>query len=56
MVRPSKYAWAAVSDLRKIDRTALAHTPGAFMLEEALRATEELAMELEAVETDGIEA
>lgn len=56
MVRASKYAWAAATDLRKIDRRALARTPAASMLEEALRATEELAMELEEAETGGIEA
>jgi hypothetical protein len=56
MVRASKYAWAAVDDLRHIERDALAGTPHAFMLEEALRATEELAMELEDAETGGIEA
>lgn len=50
MVRASKQAWAAVADLREIDRHRLANTPAAYMLEEALQAAEELAMELEEAE------
>lgn len=55
MVRQSKRAWTAAVELRKIDRDALPHTHAAFMLGEAVRATEELAMELEAAELGALE-
>lgn len=54
MIRASKHAWAAVADLRAIDREALPGAHAGIMLDETLRATEELAMELEEAETGEI--
>lgn len=55
VARTSRHAWAAVSDLRTIDREALPGTHTALVLKEALRATEEFAMALEEAETESIE-